>query len=360
MDNNLPKGITKRGAKYRVSCMVSGKRTTATCKSLTEALQALQRFRRGLIDDEHAAEHAVWTVGAAWEKYIDYRVAKAVNSTSNHKKFTWYGKIILNYFGPALSLDDITQVKVTDFYNYLTIDKKYSASCTNYLGTLLYQMQLFSQERGRKRFEPKRMKTRRTAKGRIRFVSEAEEARILEWFRLSGKDDEANLFSFYIDTGLRKTEGLRLKFNDVDMKTGRITVWETKTNQPRTVRMTKRVRSILAGLKLRSISPSDRVFAHMSERRFYRDWLEMREELGFDDDLVIHTCRHTCCTRLLSGGVNIRTVMTWMGHSSIQMTQRYAHFIPRTLDDAVDALDKLSEVAEPASTVTSFRPLNRV
>jgi len=139
-----------------------------------------------------------------------------------------------------------------------------------------------------------------------------------------------------------------------------ITIWETKTNQPRTVKMTKRVRSILAALKLRSADTSDKVFAHMSERRFYRDWLEMREELGFTADLVIHTCRHTCCTRLLGAGVNIRTVMTWMGHSDIQMTQRYAHFIPRTLDEAVDALDNLVDASDSTTTVSTFRPLNMV
>lgn len=356
MENKLAKGITQRGNSFRVAIMVDGRRATATCKTYKEALAALQLFRLGLAENIAATEHPVWTVGQCWEKYIDYRVANAVNSTSNHKKFNWYGKIIFNYFGPSLSLDEITEVKVTAFFDFLTIEKKYSASCTNYLGTLLHQMQLFACKRGRKRIDPKRMDCRKPQKGRIRFVSDDEELRILEWFKLSGRDDVADIFSFYIDTGLRKAEGLRLKFDDIDMKTGRITIWQTKTNQPRTVKMTERVRSILAGLKLRR-SDGPTVFGHISERRLYRDWLEMREELGFTDDLVIHTCRHTCCTRLLGEGVNIRTVMTWMGHSSIQMTQRYAHFIPRTLDEAVDALDRLANTTND-TTVTKFRSRN--
>ena len=34
---NLPKGISKRGDKFRVSVMVNGKRKTATLKTLEEA-----------------------------------------------------------------------------------------------------------------------------------------------------------------------------------------------------------------------------------------------------------------------------------------------------------------------------------
>ena len=69
----------------------------------------------------------------------------------------------------------------------------------------------------------------------------------------------------------------------------------------------------------------------------------MRAAIGLEDDeqFVIHTLRHTCCTRLVSAGVDLRSVQEWMGHSSIDMTQRYAHFIPSKLDDAADALQRL-------------------
>jgi site-specific recombinase XerD len=72
----------------------------------------------------------------------------------------------------------------------------------------------------------------------------------------------------------------------------------------------------------------------------------MREAIGLGEDkqFVIHTLRHTCATRLLGSGVDIRTVMQWMGHSSIEQTQRYAHFIPSKLDDAADALNTLATV----------------
>ena len=98
-------------------------------------------------------------------------------------------------------------------------------------------------------------------------------------------------------------------------------------------------------------------FGDVAERRFYRDWIEMRDAIGLGDDeqFVIHMLRHTCCTRLLSAGVDIRTTMQWMGHTSIQMTQRYAHFIPKNMDDAADALDELTKKTDnPSSNVRAL------
>jgi ABC-type multidrug transport system fused ATPase/permease subunit len=98
-------------------------------------------------------------------------------------------------------------------------------------------------------------------------------------------------------------------------------------------------------------------FGDVAERRFYRDWIEMRDAIGLGDDeqFVIHMLRHTCCTRLLSAGVDIRTTMQWMGHTSIQMTQRYAHFIPKNMDDAADALDELTQKTDnPSSNVRAL------
>lgn len=98
-------------------------------------------------------------------------------------------------------------------------------------------------------------------------------------------------------------------------------------------------------------------FGDVAERRFYRDWIEMRDAIGLGahEQFVIHMLRHTCCTRLLSAGVDIRTTMQWMGHTSIQMTQRYAHFIPQNMDDAADALDGLTQKTDsPRSNIRAL------
>tara|TARA_B110000902_G_C13769470_1_gene383751 strand:- start:174 stop:479 length:306 start_codon:yes stop_codon:yes gene_type:complete len=90
----------------------------------------------------------------------------------------------------------------------------------------------------------------------------------------------------------------------------------------------------------------DLVFDHINERNFYRTWLKMKKGIGLEDDAqcVIHMLRHTGCTRLIEAGVDLRSVMEWMGHSSLDITQRYEHFVPTWLEDAADALDTLATV----------------
>jgi integrase len=200
------------------------------------------------------------------------------------------------------------------------------------------------------------MKSRKLTKGRIRFLTSEEELQCINWYTSTGRDAQLDLFLFYTDTGLRKSEAFRLKFRDVDMKTGRITVWQSKTNQPRSVKMTTRLKRIMIKLYAVRKSDDELVFSNVAERRFYRDWIEMRDAIGLGDDqqFVIHMLRHTCCTRLLAAGVDIRTTMAWMGHASIEMTQRYAHFIPQNMDNAADKLDALT----PETVTTTTNVMN--
>ena len=338
---NPLKHITQRGQTYRVSMQPKiGKRLTATCQTLEEAVQVRDEMVAGTWTNRHAdGTHKTQTLGEAWSDYLDYRFAKSAKA--DPRRFRWYEKTILGFFGPSTSLDDLTAVRMSDFYDELTINRQYSATVVNYMGTLLQMCQKRAYNRGRRATEPTRMEYRKHTTGRIRFLSDTEEQQCLNWFERTGRDEFADLFMFYVDTGFRKSEAFNLTWEDIDLSTGRITVWVSKTDQPRTVKMTGRVKRILRKLHLSHSAAQRTIFGHLSERRFYRVFIEMRNAIGVGDDrqFVVHMLRHTCCTRLLGAGVDIRSVMQWMGHKNLEMTQRYAHFIPSSLDNAADALD---------------------
>ncbi len=57
-------------------------------------------------------------------------------------------------------------------------------------------------------------------------------------------------------------------------------------------------------------------------------------------NLRFHDLRHTFATRLVLAGVDLASVSKLLGHSSIQMTMRYAHPTPEVLKSAVSKLNK--------------------
>jgi integrase len=65
------------------------------------------------------------------------------------------------------------------------------------------------------------------------------------------------------------------------------------------------------------------------------------------ENFLRHDLRHTFASRLVMAGVDIYNVIKLMGHMSITSTVRYAHLVPKYLQDAVDVLSKKS-VSKPA------------
>lgn len=57
------------------------------------------------------------------------------------------------------------------------------------------------------------------------------------------------------------------------------------------------------------------------------------------EDFRIHDLRHTCAAWLVTSGVPLTEVRDLLGHSTVMMTERYAHLAPENLRAAVSRLD---------------------
>lgn len=180
----------------------------------------------------------------------------------------------------------------------------------------------------------------RENEGRQKFLTKAEEQALFQRFSHLGLDLDLHLHQFLLYTGARRGEALKLEWKDVRLSSGRpthVTFWVTKGGKARTVPLVGPAKEALeARLKL---SDRGKVFP-LSEHTVRTHWDRVRADLGHGDDpeFVIHMLRHTCASRLVQGGVDLKRVQEWMGHSTIQTTLRYAHLAPHDLDAVASVL----------------------
>ncbi|NKN37928.1 site-specific integrase [Agrobacterium sp. a22-2] len=173
--------------------------------------------------------------------------------------------------------------------------------------------------------------------GRIRFLENEEEAELFAAIRAKS-ELYARFCIFLVDTGARLSEGLGLRWNDVTNK--RATFWVTKSGRSRSVPLTGRAIEAIKASDKRNIGP----FSSIQQQRFRAAWNEAKEEIGLGDDkdVVPHILRHTCASRLVQGGIDIRRVQMWLGHQTLSMTMRYAHLASHDLDMCVPVLERMS------------------
>lgn len=140
-----------------------------------------------------------------------------------------------------------------------------------------------------------------------------------------------DLLPFLIDTGLRLGEAMTLAQENVKAD-GSLFVTKGKTkNARRTVPLTPRA---LAIAKQRT---GERVFKESSFTVSHQFKL-LRDALKLPSDCVLHSFRHSFCTRLGNAGASAFQIMRLAGHASVSVSQRYVHEDRETLDNAIQLL----------------------
>lgn len=159
------------------------------------------------------------------------------------------------------------------------------------------------------------------------------------------------LFTALVESGMRLSECLGVKWTenhfpkpgtpyDAEYQ-GVIRLFradDLKTGRRRQVPMTATMRKTLEAC----MSVKGGPFADLNDDRAQDLWEAARKRAGITHrDCVIHALRHTCASRLLESGVDIKVVKEWLGHSSLSTTDIYTHLNTRQLTGAAQRLDIL-------------------
>ncbi|WP_343213469.1 site-specific integrase [Geomobilimonas luticola] len=237
-----------------------------------------------------------------------------------------------------LTLGSINEEVVYDYITQLEATKVSTATVNRYLAALKTVLRFKKQP-----FDY--IKLGREPKGRIRVITKEEETTLLNIIRGATPNvrnhfyaETADLIEVLIDTGMRLSEGIGIKYEDVNFETNLISIWVNKGEKPRSVPMTNRVRRIL---ERRKEGKNDGPFT-ITRHQAGHAWNWARKKMGMDKDkeFIMHALRHTCASRLVNKGVDLYVVKEYLGHSTIQVTERYAHLSPDKLAHAAVILEE--------------------
>ena len=157
------------------------------------------------------------------------------------------------------------------------------------------------------------------------------------------------LFQVLVESGLRLDEALGLLWVELDMPKGStggmIKLFRPealKTGKPRSVPMSELCRSVFEQCQGIKGGP----FADLNDRRAQDIWTRAKKIAGITHrDAVIHGLRHTCASRLLESGQDLKVVKEWLGHSNIATTDIYTHLATHQLTAAAKSLTSLRSIA---------------
>ena len=151
------------------------------------------------------------------------------------------------------------------------------------------------------------------------------------------------------ETGMRKSEALNLKWEDIDFPRKRIVIERTKGKRVRYVPLSDK--AIQKILELSRYIGVEKIFVRdsgshkgQSIKNPYRQFCAGRKAAGLEW-VTIHGLRHYRATSWIQYGAEPRSVQEKLGHKAIQTTMRYVHYVETHGDRAIrEAQEREMEV----------------
>jgi len=285
------------------------------------------------------------TLGAIIPKWLAATKPKVAPSTLESYR-SIAESVLLPFLGDR-PVSEIRQKDVEDLLATKSHEGKSNATLNRYQ-TTLSRILTFAVDKGCARENVARQvrRARETPKS-FPYLSREDEARLLaampDWLRTP--------CLVALDAGLRAGEIGDLRPRDVDVRRGVIVVRRSKSNKPREVGMTERLKETLRRHLKAIPRGTDHVFHRPDGSRFekgkYRyDFLHATKAADLDG-FRFHDLRHCCGVRLAEAGAPPAVIKAFLGHKSLAATMRYMDHAP--LDAARTAASLLDATREPTA-----------
>ena len=244
------------------------------------------------------------------------------------------------------SPDQITEAELRAYLLYLRNEKQVSNSTfTVYLCGIK-----FFYEHTLKRAWPTLELARGGRERKLPVVlSKAEVKQILECVR---RQRHRVCLSTIYACGLRLSEGISLRVQDIDSERMTLSVRQGKGRKDRSVPLPEGALSMLReywcthqhpvwlfpiAYQRGPVLPTAK--RCMAPRGISKAFQKARQESGIKKAATIHTLRHSYATHLLEAGVPLRVIQVYLGHASIETTAIYLHLTKKVEDPVIEVIN---------------------
>jgi integrase len=160
---------------------------------------------------------------------------------------------------------------------------------------------------------------------KIRYLSDHERSALLAACQASDWPKLYLVVLLAMTTGMRKSEILGLRWNDIEFSSSLAFLHDTKNGEPRlcpipsmTMTELKKFRELGTGFVFPSLIKPEQPI------EFKKPWLKALE-LANIQNFRFHDLRHDFCSQLAMHGASLPEIAELAGHKDLQTTKRYVH-----------------------------------
>jgi integrase len=135
----------------------------------------------------------------------------------------------------------------------------------------------------------------------------------------------ASIIEFAIETGMRRSEILKLRWFDVDLENGFASLYDTKNGEDRRVPLTRRCIEVL-----QTVPHSNEQVFPISATCLRLAWNRARKKACITN-LRFHDLRHEAVSRFFEMGMSVPEVALISGHKDVRQLFRYTHLNPNNV-----------------------------
>lgn len=336
-------------ATYRVKVRLKGYPTqSATFERLTDARRWVQDTESAIREGRHfkTAKAKKHTLGELIEKYTREILDLSSSNTYNQRLYLKYWKAELGDY----LLADVTTTLISESRNKLigsknSYGKKRSLTSANrYTTSLGHVFTIAIRQWEMLESNPvQRIQKLKEPRGRVRFLTDEERSALLGACKRSENPHLYKIVVLALSTGARKSEILNLKWKDVNLSRGQITLHETKNGERRAMYLKGYAQELIqAHAKVRRLDseyvfPSEQKKDQPIDIRTAWENAEKNAEL---EDFRFHDLRHSAASYLAMNGASLSEIAEVLGHKTLQMVKRYAHLSEAHTSSVVASMNK--------------------